>query len=69
LNTIICKHQGVVLFDAVKLESYCDTKHGFLKIAIAKTNDSLKLTSEYYAVSNENVTHATLIDSFTILKG
>jgi calcineurin-like phosphoesterase family protein len=57
------------LFEAVKLESYCDTKHGFLKIAITKTNGLLELTGHYYAVSSEAITHATLFDSFTILKG
>jgi predicted phosphodiesterase len=56
------------LFDHVRLESYCDTKHGFLKIAITKANGVLKLTGEYYAVSSENITHAALFDSFTISK-
>lgn len=57
------------LFDHVRLESYCDAKHGFLKIAIAKTEGQLKLTGQYYAVNNENITQAKLLDSFTILKG
>ncbi|MES2063637.1 MAG: metallophosphoesterase [Bacteroidota bacterium] len=57
------------LFNHMRLESYCDTKHGFLKIAITKTNGGFNLTGKYYAVSSENITHATLIDSFTILKG
>lgn len=56
------------LFNGVRLESYCDTMHGFLKIAITKAEKTLKLTGQYYAVSNENTTQAELIDSFTILK-
>jgi calcineurin-like phosphoesterase family protein len=55
-------------FNHVNLESYCDTKHGFLKIAVTKANGVIKLTGEYYAVSNENITQATLFDTFTVLK-
>lgn len=57
------------LFDHVKLENYCDAKHGFLKITLVKTEGQLKLTGQYYAVCSENITQAKLIDSFTILKG
>lgn len=57
------------LFDHVRLENYCDAKHGFLKITLVKTEGQLKLTGQYYAVSSENITQAKLIDSFTILKG
>jgi calcineurin-like phosphoesterase family protein len=57
------------LFNSVRLESYCDTKHGFLEIAVAKTEQILKLTGKYYTVSSENGNQAKLIDSFTIIKG
>ncbi|NCD69769.1 metallophosphoesterase family protein [Mucilaginibacter agri] len=41
------------LFDGVKLEHYCDNKHGFLKISIKKTESGMDLTGEYYTLSHE----------------
>ncbi|MBW8682901.1 metallophosphoesterase family protein [Chitinophaga rhizophila] len=38
------------LFPFVSLDSYCDDKHGFLKVAIQKTSEGLTLTGRYYAV-------------------
>ena len=62
-------HNNSPLFDQVTLDNYCDDKHGFLKISVTRTNKALKLTGEYYTVSSENETRASLFDSFTVLKG
>ncbi|WP_208645481.1 metallophosphoesterase family protein [Mucilaginibacter endophyticus] len=53
-------------FDGVSLENSCDTKHGFLKIAIERDNRGLVLSGEYYTVADEDEHTAVLTDSFTV---
>ena len=59
-----------VLLDDVSLKTYCDSKHGFLKISIEKNGAGLTLTGEYYTIPNdaalEAVEHVSLFDRFTI---
>ena len=59
-----------VLLDDVSLKSYCDSKHGFLKISIEKNEAGLTLTGEYYTIPHdaalETVEHVSLFDRFTI---
>jgi len=56
------------LFKDIRLESYCDDRHGFLKIAIEKGPNGLVLVGEYYAVNNNAKTESddttVLADSF-----
>jgi predicted phosphodiesterase len=58
------------LFEGVHLESYCDTKHGFLQIAIERKGAELALTGEYYTLSHEEPADepstAVLTDRFKI---
>lgn len=60
------------LLDGVKLECFCDNQHGFLKVAIEKNDNGLKLTGSYYAishhidVSNEEERISSLWDRFEI---
>lgn len=58
------------LFEGVQLQSYCDNKHGFLKIAIEKHERGLTLTGEYYTIPHESrmerVLPAPLADRFTL---
>ena len=56
------------LFNGVKLESYCDDRHGFLKITITKQSTGLSLAGEYYSV-NSTTNKALLSDSFMLHKG
>ncbi|MFA6087124.1 metallophosphoesterase [Mucilaginibacter sp.] len=56
------------LFADVKLENYCDDRHGFLKITVTKENNLLSLTGEYYSV-NPITNKALLSDSFILHKG
>jgi predicted phosphodiesterase len=37
----------------VRLEGYCDNKHGFLKITIERTGQGLMLTGEYFSIVPE----------------
>lgn len=53
-------------FDDVKLISYFDSGHGFLKTTINKTENDLTLTIDYYSVNTDGST--VLIDSFTVHK-
>ena len=59
-----------VLLDDVSLKTYCDSKHGFLKISIEKNEAGLTLTGEYYTIPHdaalEAVEHVSLFDRFTI---
>jgi hypothetical protein len=48
-------------FNDVELLSYCDDKHGFLKVTLEKTNNGLTLTGNYYAVPD-----GTLQDTFVL---
>ena len=58
------------LLGGITMESYCDNKHGFLKIAIEKDNKGLNLTGEYYTIPHDknpdSNTGATLADRFTL---
>ncbi|MDB5285979.1 MAG: metallophosphoesterase [Mucilaginibacter sp.] len=56
------------LFAGVKLENYCDDRHGFLKITVTKENNSLSLAGEYYSI-NTITNKAVLSDSFMLHKG
>lgn len=42
-------------FKNVDLVSYCDGKHGFLKITIEKESNVLQLTGEYFSFVNERI--------------
>ncbi|PWV56923.1 metallophosphoesterase [Chitinophaga sp. S165] len=58
------------LLKNVDLESYCDDKHGFLKVTLERRDKGLTLTGNYYAIPHpgtpgSDVT-ATLEDTFTI---
>lgn len=57
-------------FNKVKLISWCDDKHGFLKLSIEKKNNGIRLTGEYFSFVNEraiDVTHETeLTDRFVV---
>lgn len=57
-------------FSKVKLISWCDDKHGFLKLSIEKKNNGIRLTGEYFSFVNEraiDVTHETeLTDRFVV---
>lgn len=48
-------------FNDVELLSYCDDKHGFLKVTLERTDKGLTLTGNYYAVP-----HGTLEDTFIL---
>ncbi|MDQ6482146.1 hypothetical protein RB622_27375, partial [Dyadobacter sp. LHD-138] len=58
------------LMDGINMESFCDNKHGFLKIAIEKASKGLNLTGEYYTIPHDknpdSNTEATLADRFTL---
>lgn len=43
-------------FEGVRLKSYCEDKHGFMKINIRKKSQGLVLTGIYYSLAQENVT-------------
>ena len=51
------------LFKGVKLINFCDSKHGFLKIAIAKNSIGLILTGEYYSIPHKEQSGANPIAS------
>ena len=55
------------LLKTVELQSYCDNKHGFLKITLERDNGGVKLTGNYYSIphSEYNVT-ATPEDTFVL---
>lgn len=59
------------LFSGVRLEHYCDNRHGFLKIMIEKTPAGLALTGEYYTVlppgENPAELSANLDDRFSLI--
>lgn len=55
------------LFNKVQLDSYCDNRHGFLKVSIEKTPFSFTIQGEYYTVPSLNADEeATLFDRFSI---
>jgi hypothetical protein len=41
------------LLENVRLEKYCDSRHGFLKVTIEKINTRLVLTGEYFSIPHE----------------
>lgn len=53
-------------FDGVSLEYSCDTRHGFLKVAVEKISNRLTLTGEYYTVADEDENTSVLTDSFVV---
>lgn len=58
------------LFDDVKLEKYCDDRHGFLKITLEKTNEGIILSGQYYSLPHQvgDIKEpASLDDEFSIL--
>lgn len=59
------------LLQDVVLEKYCDTRHGFIKIAITKNIDGVAIKGAYYTIPQENETSsaASLFDSFEIKAG
>ena len=61
------------LFEQVKLENYCDDKHGFLKITLDKVKNGVNITGRFYArqVTGEAYEgfKALLADEFTINAG
>ncbi|TDH27035.1 metallophosphoesterase [Segetibacter sp. 3557_3] len=58
------------LFDNVALEKYCDHRHGFLKIAIAKSGTGLTINGEYYSLPHsmlkDGSLSAKLTDAFEV---
>jgi acid phosphatase type 7 len=58
------------LMEQVRLEQYCDNRHGFLKISIEKTAKDLVLTGEYFSIPHETgpgeKTTSVLTDRFEI---
>jgi hypothetical protein len=55
------------LFNKVQLDSYCDNRHGFLKVSIEKTPFSFTIQGEYYTVPSLNTDEeAILFDRFSI---
>ncbi|SEJ13403.1 3',5'-cyclic AMP phosphodiesterase CpdA [Dyadobacter koreensis] len=56
------------LFKGIKLENYADNKHGFLKIAIKKSNGKLRLAGNYYTIPHEELPDmkTTLTDQFLL---
>jgi predicted phosphodiesterase len=53
-------------FNGVSLEYSCDTRHGFLKVAIERNDTGLTLSAEYYTVADEDENTAVLTDSFVV---
>jgi hypothetical protein len=56
------------LLNDVKLEKYCDTAHGFLKISLEKTEDRFVLEGRYYTIPHivDSSLRASEYDSFTL---
>jgi predicted phosphodiesterase len=58
------------LFEGVKLENFCDTKHGFLKVNLCRMSGGIELTTEYYTIPHEMITEdftpAMLFDKHSI---
>jgi len=57
-------------FNNVELLSYCDDKHGFLKVTLERTARGLNLTGDYYAIIHSDLNSsdftATLEDTFIL---
>jgi acid phosphatase type 7 len=55
------------LLNDVYLEKYCDQCHGFLKIAIERTDEGLTILGEYYSIPEpEKNSQASLFDRFEV---
>jgi predicted phosphodiesterase len=55
------------LFDGLRLNNYCDDRHGFLKISIEKTPFSFTLNGTYYTIPfDQPIQEPTAFDHFTI---
>ncbi|WP_256012266.1 metallophosphoesterase family protein [Desertivirga xinjiangensis] len=54
------------LLQDVKLENYCENKHGFLKISLSRVEAGINLTGEYYTIPHQLTVegHAELADRF-----
>jgi len=61
------------LLKDVRLENYCDTNHGFLKITIEKRHNGMFLKGEFFAINEDEETNGptepTLVDIFEIRIG
>jgi hypothetical protein len=59
------------LFNNVDLVSYCDHKHGFLKLIIEKKADGPELTGEYFSIAHEykgdEELDAVLVERFKLI--
>ncbi len=56
-------------FDSVKLENYCEDKHGFMKMSIKRSVHGLKIRGEYFVISNikdSEELETSLFDSFEL---
>lgn len=38
-------------FDSVKLDNYCDDKHGFMKMSLKRSTHGLEIKGDYFVVS------------------
>ncbi|HEX6427226.1 MAG TPA: metallophosphoesterase, partial [Niastella sp.] len=58
------------LIEQVRLEQFCDNRHGFLKITIEKAGKAVILTGEYFSIPHETrpgeKTTSILTDKFEI---
>ncbi|AMR32812.1 metallophosphoesterase [Mucilaginibacter sp. PAMC 26640] len=58
------------LFDEVKLQGYCDDRHGFLTLSLEKTSESFTLKGEFFALhyagTAKQELNSSMADSFTI---
>ncbi|WP_244519019.1 metallophosphoesterase family protein [Parapedobacter composti] len=54
----------------VRLENYCDSRYGFLNVALEKSDEGLSLIGEYYTLSPDAVRHGnpavTLFERFVV---
>lgn len=54
-------------FDSVKLDNYCDDKHGFMKMSLKRSVHGLEIKGDYFVVSKiegSEELETTLFDSF-----
>ncbi len=52
--------------NSVQLAAYCDDRFGFLKMGVEKTVSGLKLTGEYYTLTQPDDPEARLYDRFEV---
>lgn len=53
------------LMEQVRLEQYCDNRHGFLKITLEKSDKGLVLTGEYFSIPHETGPDEKIISALT----